>query len=162
MISAWSGFFQGELGTAATLAGLLFVSVSVNQVRILALGRMADRGLEALTILLLVVMVASVPLVPGQPVRLLGSEILILGAIALLITVILQRTYMPLVEQPYRRGSMNMVFTSWAAVTLIALAGAVMLWRGDEVGLYLLPVGILVSFVAAGINAWVLLVEINR
>ena len=162
MISAWSGFFQGELGTAATLAGLLFVSVSVNQVRILALGRMADRGLEALTILLLVVMVASVPLVPGQPVRLLGGEILILGAIALLITVILQRTYMPLVEQPYRRGSMNMVFTSWAAVTLIALAGAVMLWRGDEVGLYLLPVGILVSFVAAGINAWVLLVEINR
>jgi len=162
MISAWSSFFQGELGTAATLAGLLFVSVSVNQVRILALGRMADRGLEALTILLLVVMVASVPLVPGQPVRLLGGEILILGAIALLITVILQRTYMPLVEQPYRRGSMTMVFTSRAAVTLIALAGAVMLWRGDEVGLYLLPVGILVSFVAAGINAWVLLVEINR
>ena len=83
MLSAWSSFFQGELGTAATLAGLLFVSLSFNQARILELGRMADRGLEALSLLLLVIMVTSLPLVPGQPLRLLGSEILVLGLIAL-------------------------------------------------------------------------------
>jgi hypothetical protein len=34
-------FFFGELGAAAALAGLLFVSISVNQERILELGRMA-------------------------------------------------------------------------------------------------------------------------
>jgi len=47
-MGAWDTFFQGELGAAAALAGLLFVSVSVNQTKILELGRMADRGLEAL------------------------------------------------------------------------------------------------------------------
>jgi hypothetical protein len=29
-LSAWATFFQGELGAAAALAGLLFVSVSMN------------------------------------------------------------------------------------------------------------------------------------
>jgi hypothetical protein len=48
-------FFQGELGAAAALAGLLFVSMSVNQTKILELGRMADRGLEALAILFVVI-----------------------------------------------------------------------------------------------------------
>ena len=57
---------------------------------------------------------------------------------------------------------MTMAMTSRVAVGVIALAGGVMLERGDEMGLYLLPAGILVSFFAAGINAWVLLVEINR
>jgi hypothetical protein len=60
----WSNFFLGGLGAASAFAGLLFVAVSVNQVRILSLGRMADRGIEALAMLLLVIMVASLP--PGS------------------------------------------------------------------------------------------------
>jgi hypothetical protein len=40
---------------------------------------MADRGLEALAMLMLVIIVASQPLVPGQSARLLGSEIAALG-----------------------------------------------------------------------------------
>ena len=47
-MDAWSNFFVGELGAAAAFAGLLFVSVSVNLEKILQLGRLADRGLEAL------------------------------------------------------------------------------------------------------------------
>src|SRR5271154_6836827 len=103
MLTAWSSFFQGELGAAATLTGLLFVSVSVNQVKILQLGRMADRGLEALGILFLIIIVTSLPLVPEQPLRLLGAEIFVIGAIALITTVLLQRSYMRHVEAPYRR-----------------------------------------------------------
>ena len=82
-MEAWSNFFLGELGAAAALAGLLFVSVSVNQERILSLGRMADRGLEALGLLFLVLVVVSLPLVPGQPLRLLGAEILGVATITL-------------------------------------------------------------------------------
>ena len=40
-MEAWSNFSLGELGAAAAFAGLLFVSISVNQERILGLGRMA-------------------------------------------------------------------------------------------------------------------------
>jgi cation transport ATPase len=161
-LSDWNAFFQGELGAAAALAGLLFVSVSVNQSKILELGRMADRGLEALAILLLVIMITSLPLIPGQPPRVLGAEIFGLGMIALVATVILQRLYLRQVEEPYRSGTKKMVATNRLAVAVIALAGLVMLWRGDSVGIYLLPAGILMSFFAAGASAWVLLIEINR
>jgi modulator of FtsH protease len=162
VLSEWNTFFQGELGAAAALAGLLFVAMSVNQARILALGRTADRGLEALAILFLVMIVASLPLIPGQPLRMLGAEILILGMVALLATVLLQRIYMSAIEEAYRSASSKMVMTNRVAVAAIALAGLLLLWRGDIDGIYLLPFGILLSFFAAGASAWVLLVEINR
>lgn len=161
-MSAWSNFFLGELGAAAALAGLLFVSVSVNQTRILSLGRMADRGLEALAMLLLVVVVASLPLVPGQSLRLLGAEILVVGTATLAALVPLQRAYLRQVIVVHRRHSLQMVIVDRLAVTVIALAGLVLLWRGDGTGMYLLPPGILLSFLAACANAWVLLIEINR
>jgi hypothetical protein len=161
-LSAWAAFFQGELGAAAALAGLLFVSVSVNQSRILELGRMADRGLEALAILFLIVVVASLPLIPGQPLRLLGGEIAVLAGIVLIATVLLQRAYLKLVEEPYRSGTQKMIATNRVAVSVIVVAGLLLLWRGDGVGAYLLPVGILLSFFGAGASAWVLLIEINR
>jgi hypothetical protein len=162
MIGDWSNFCLGELSAAAALAGLLFVSVSVNQARILQLGRMADRGLEALAMLLLVVVVASLPLVPGQPVRLLGAEILVTATVTLFVAIRLQLTYLRALEPQYRPQSMRMVTLNRFAVTTIALAGGVLLWRGDGVGMYLLPGGILLSFLAAGFNSWVLLIEINR
>jgi hypothetical protein len=162
MLGPWSTFFQGELGAAAALAGLLFVSMSVNQTKILELGRMADRGLEALAILFVVIIVSSLPLIPGQPPRLLGGEIFVIGAGGLVATISLQRAYLPHTDEVYRRDTMKMVATNRVAVALIALAGAILLWRGDEIGIYLLPVAILLSFFAAGTSAWVLLVEINR
>jgi hypothetical protein len=55
-----------------------------------------------------------------------------------------------------------MVVVNRLAVAVVALAGLTLLWRGDAVGLYLLPAGILLSFFAASASAWVLLVEINR
>jgi hypothetical protein len=162
MSSTWASFFQGELGAAAALAGLLFVSVSVNQVKILQLGRMADRGLGALGILFLIIVVTSLSLVPEQLLRLLGGEIFAVGTIALIATVLLQRSYMRHVEEPYRRSSMKTVAINRSAVTVIMLAGLTLLWRGDGARLYLLPTGVLLSMFAASAGAWVLLVEINR
>jgi modulator of FtsH protease len=161
-LNAWSGFFQGELGAAAALAGLLFVSVSVNQTRILALGRMADRGIEALAMLLLVVIISSLPLIPGQSPRLLGAEILFVGIATLAALVPLQLAYHRDVDPLYRNRSNRMIAINRSAVGVIALAGLVLVWRGDEAGLYLLPPGILLTFAAVGANAWVLLIEINR
>jgi hypothetical protein len=158
----WSNFFLGELGAAAALAGLLFVAVSVNQARILALGRMADRGLEALAMLFLILIIASFPLIPGQPMRLLGGEILVLAVATLIALVPLQRAYIRSTVAEHVRNSRRMVRLNRLAISIIALSGAVLLWRADLDGLYLLPCGILLVFVAVGINAWVLLVEINR
>jgi len=128
ILNDWSNFFLGELGAAAALAGLLFVSVSVNQTKILQLGRMADRGLEALAMLMLVLVVASLPLVPGQPPRLLGGEIFVVAALTLVATVQLQRVYLQQLEAQYRPRSARMVAINRSAVSVIALAGLVLLW----------------------------------
>jgi len=161
-VADWSNFFLGELGAAAAFAGLLFVAVSVNQARILALGRMADRGLEALGQLMLVIVVASLPLIPGQPSRLLGTEVLVAGLITLAGLVPLQRGYLRHVQPEYQRSAKLMIAVNRLTVLLIAVAGGVSLWRGDLGGLYIMPVGILLTFFAVGMNAWVLLIEINR
>jgi modulator of FtsH protease len=161
-VNEWENFFLGELSAAAALAGLLFVAVSVNQTRILALGRMADRGLEALVMLLLVIIVASLPLIPGQAVRVLGAEVCGVGLITLLGLIPVQRGYLRGVEAPHRRRSLRMVRCNRFALAVIAAGGAMVLWRGDLQGLYLLPIGILMTFAFVGINAWVLLIEINR
>jgi len=161
-MSDWSNFCLGELGAASALAGLLFVAVSVNQGRILELGRMADRGLEALIILMVVVFIASLPLIPGQSPRILGIEIATISAAALATIVLLQRGYLRGLEPMYLRRSALLAAFNRFAVTLIILAGLLLLWRGDAAGMYLLPPGVLFSFIAAGANAWVLLIEINR
>jgi modulator of FtsH protease len=161
-MTAWTNFFVGELGAAAALAGLLFVSISVNQARILELGRMADRGLEAMAMLFLVVVVTSLTLIPGQPPRLLGGEIAVTATALLVALIPLQIGYLRGLEPVHMRGSVVQVWADRLAVAVIALAGGVVAWRGDLVGIYLLPPGILLSFVAVGINAWVLLIEINR
>ena len=150
------------VSAAAALAGLLFVSVSVNRERILQLGRMADRGLEALAMLLVVLVVASLPLIPCQPMRLLGGEILLVGAMSLVGVVRLQQVYLRELDSAHRRRAGHMAMVNRLAVGLIVLAGVAVVGFGDGRGLYLLPPEILLCIVAAGANAWVLLIEINR
>ena len=150
VMDGWANFFLGELGAAAALAGLLFVSVSVNQARILELGRMADRGLEALIMLFLVIVVTSLLLIPGQPLRLLGTEILAAGIATLAVTIRLQHAYLRTVDPVYRPQSIQMVQFNRLAVAVISLAGLAVLWRGDLIGIYALAPGILLSFCAAG------------
>jgi len=65
-------------------------------------------------------------------------------------------------EEVHRRRSMMQVWANRAAVVVIALGGLVLVWRGDGVGVYVLPPGILLTFVAVAASAWVLLIEINR
>jgi hypothetical protein len=55
-----------------------------------------------------------------------------------------------------------MIWFTRLAIGVTLLAGLVVVARGDDAGIYLLPIGILLSFAAAGANAWVLLIEISR
>jgi hypothetical protein len=106
--------------------------------------------------------VASLPLVPAQPLRLLGAEILVAAAATLVTIVRLQRGYLRGLDPDIRRRAAWLVRTNNCAVSIVALAGLVILLRGDGTGLYILPPGILLSITAAGSNAWVLMIEINR
>jgi len=161
-MNAWSSFFQGELGAAAALAGLLFVSISVNQARILELGKFANRAVEALFMLFLVVVVSSVGLIPGQPTRLVGAEVLAAAAATLLALLPLQAGYMRELAPHHRARAVNLVAGNLVSVSVIGLGGIVLVATGDGVGFYFIPPGMLLTFFSVAANAWVLLIEINR
>lgn len=112
--------------------------------------------------LFLVLVVTSLPLIPGQPLRLPGGEILAVAAATLAVLVPIQIGYIRSLDPIYRRRSMGQVWVNRTAVGFIVLAGLVQVLRGDTVGVYILPVGVLLTFVAVGASAWVLLIEINR
>jgi hypothetical protein len=158
----WDNFFLGELGAAAALAGLLFVSVSVNQAKILEMGRMADRAIEALAMLFLVIAIASLALTPAQPPRLFGAEVSALTLLLLVVAIPLQRGYLRAADPVYRPHTLRMAWGNRIAMATALVAGLALFLRSDWTCLYLLVPSILLIFIAVGVNAWVLLVEINR
>jgi modulator of FtsH protease len=161
-VERWQNFFLGELGASAALAGLIFVSLSVNQARILEVASLPERGLQALLALLLVLVVSSVMLIPAQTPLLVGVEILVVsgGQIATLTAV--QRAELSRVSAEYRGHARTLAGLTQLAAWLFVLGALLLILRADWVGAYALAPGALLSFTVAGMNAWVLLIEINR
>jgi hypothetical protein len=61
---------------------LLFVAVSINLDRIIALRSLPGAALGAIVLLVAVLMVSTFALVPGQPRWVLGTEVLVVGIAA--------------------------------------------------------------------------------
>ena len=105
--------------------------------------------------------ISSLTLVPGQSNQLLGGEVLIVSVIVWLMMIRLDRRMLRETEVQYRRaGSVNIALSQLA--TLPYLVGAIILLTGDANGLYWTVPAVIFSFVKAVLDAWVLLVEINR
>jgi hypothetical protein len=105
--------------------------------------------------------VSSLLLVPGQSLTLVGVEILALGLIVWFIATMLDVTILRTREPQYRLPYMvNIVLTQFALLPYI-VAGIIVLTRVAS-GLYWIVPAIVISFIKAILDAWVLLVEINR
>ena len=78
-MARWEAFFAAQLAAAATLAGLLFVGVSLNLTKILDNPSLPGRSLSGFYLLLANLIVASLMLVPDQPSTASGLEILVIG-----------------------------------------------------------------------------------
>jgi len=155
----WSNFFVAEVGAAAALTGLLFVAVSINLAKILALEHLPGRAGETLLLLAGVLAVATCGLVPGQSRLVFGCEVVAASAVVWGASVKTQVRAYRYVEA--RQWLLARVLWVQAA-TLPFLVGGALLIAGHDSGLYWLVAGVLASFGAAILNAWVLLVEILR
>jgi hypothetical protein len=111
--------------------------------------------------LMLVVVTASLGLVPGIGLRIFGVSVFIAAACVSVTIFILQRIYLAHIKHPHRKRSIQLAVCNQLAVILIGLGGLLLLWPCDS-GLYLLPAGFLATFLCSMANAWVLLIEINR
>lgn len=157
----WSDFFVAGAGAAAALAGLLFVAVSINLQAVLRYPGLPERGAEAIALLMTVLIVCSLCLIPGQPSRLLGVELLLVTAVA---WALLLRIHVAAVRgrfSPTRRLLVQRIAMAEIPMLLLAVGG-VSLFVQSGGGLYWLVPALLGCFVSGVFDAWVLLIEVLR
>lgn len=161
IMGQWSDYFVTTAGGAAALAGLIFVSVSLNLKKILSLKHLPGRALGSLILLTNILLIGSFCLVPGQSVFWLGCEI---SSLALVVWVANTRMDIKMyrgVERHYQPHYLQNLFFSQVAILPFAAAG-IFLLNNSQTGFYFLIPGITFSFIKALVDSWVLLVEINR
>jgi hypothetical protein len=161
--AGWENFFVAEVGAAAALSGLLFVAVSISLGRILSSKHLPDRATETLMTFLSVLVVATFGLVPAQSGAALGCEIGGTGLVAWAAAVRRQvRAYRdPGLEPEARRWLWLRILGAQAASVPFIVAGALLVTGREQALVWVVP-GTIASFLTGALNAWVLLVEIQR
>jgi hypothetical protein len=159
--AGWGELFLAGAGASAALAGLLFVAISINLERILQGAGLPGRAGEAIVLLVAVLVVSMLGLVPGQPLTVLGAELLGAGLVAWLILVVIDVRAVRVRVGPSPGTLAGRVVITQVAV-LPLLAGGVSLLLRAGGGLYWLVPGVVLCLVVAVLDAWVLLIEILR
>jgi hypothetical protein len=156
----WHDLFVAIAGAAAALAGLLFVAVSINLSRILKFEVLPTRAVETLSIMIGLLLLAVIMLIPGQGTTALGTEILILG-LGLAVLLLPKRLLI-------RRNKDEPLTWTLTPIAIVVTGSRPMVAAGISVlaggggGLYWLVPEIVLGFIGAIMNAWILLVEIHR
>ncbi len=159
--AGWSNFLVVSAGAAATLAGLLFVAISINLARIIELPGISGRAAEALILLSCTLAATLVALVPHLSAMQLGLALLVITLPAWIVPMSIQvesirrRTYLQ-TSHVVSRGLLHQVATLpgvFAGLSLCGLLPGGLAWLG---------LGAIASMLVAILSAWVLLVEILR
>jgi hypothetical protein len=174
-IEGWSDFFVAMAGAAAALAGLLFVAISINVKEILAAASLPLRAGQTVSVLVGALLASGVALME-LPERAFGLVLLAVTASTWAFILLLHsRERRPGEGAPPASTSWSSAGSdagggdTWLlrilvnqAATLPGVVGSIVLVAGADWGIYWVAAGILLTFVVAVINAWVLLVEILR
>lgn len=161
--SGWENFFVAEVGAAAALSGLVFVAVSISLERILATRHLPERAAETLMMFLSVLVIATFGLVPGQSAAALGSEI---GGTGLLMSIAALRRQLRAyrdrdLEGPARRWLWVRALGTQAASIPFVVAGLLLVAERENALMWIVP-GTVAALASGALNAWVLLIEIQR
>lgn len=161
-LAEWENFLSAQVGAAATLAGLLFVGVSLNLSKILAAEFLPLRALLALLVFFAVLVIASLLLMPNQSRTASGIDVLIVATPTWIFG-----SWVEVRGWRRRNASQNPVTLVSNAIlfeiaALALVVSGVLILLDAQAALHLLGVGVVLSYAKAVADAWVLLVEINR
>jgi hypothetical protein len=166
-MDGWDNFFVAMAGAAVALAGLVLVSVSINLDRIVKQSSLVGRSAEPLIVLFTLFVASSIILIPDQRTSFYGIEILPVAiAFTIVIGGLLQRQRGDSSENerqgvaPPHSYLVRLGLCTITAGFLLAAGGALSL--GHERGAFLLVPAVIVGFLLAFTDAWVLLIEIDR
>lgn len=159
-MESWGTFFAAQVGASAALAGLIFVSVSLSLTKIIATAHLPMRAFQALIVLLEILIVSSLAIVP-QNIVFFGSEDLILGGAIWLLIIFFDRWSLIQAGAQYRRRAVARMALSQIAALLFVIAGIAILSCGADGAFWLVP-AMISTYLVAMLDAWVLLIEINR
>ncbi|MES1223602.1 MAG: hypothetical protein ABUT20_49355 [Bacteroidota bacterium] len=160
-MNEWNSLFAATAGASATLTGLLFVGVSINLAKVLATPTLPERALISIILLLTILLFSIMMLVPKQSFTVLGIRILVLSIIVWGIIVKIDFKNTSALAKEHRHHYILNVILDQVAILAYLASGIAILISG-ETGLYWIVSAIAFSFAKAVLDAWVLLVEINR
>ncbi|HEX2590330.1 MAG TPA: hypothetical protein VHL34_02490 [Rhizomicrobium sp.] len=163
-ILAWHDFFAAVAGAGATLAGLLFVGLTISLDNIVKARGYLSRAFTALFLQFEILLVGLVALVPGQPGWVLGIEWIIAGVGVLTGITVFRRNF------PEDENSMVLSsrfprivrFTLTNTGTLLPAIAGVALFFDFKEALYLVIPAIAACIYLSIGYAWVFAVEIPR
>jgi hypothetical protein len=159
-IAEWKDFFVAVSGAAAAFAGLLFVGLSINLARIIALPGISGRAGETLILLGSALVSALLGLIP-QSSTAFGWELFCVGSLVwIVVTNLHVQALRRLHYDTVSHGIERVIFAQAAALPLVIAAVLILLRR--DAALYWLVPGLIFPLLVSMFNAWVLLVEIMR
>ncbi|HWG10453.1 MAG TPA: hypothetical protein VN693_03025 [Rhodanobacteraceae bacterium] len=161
IVSGWSDFFVAAAGAAAALAGLVFVSISINLSRIIEARGVSGRAAETMVLLSGALASSLITLFPHISALHLGLSLLLTTVPTWVLPMFIQwrslqrHTYLNPAQAAFRTGLSQAATLPgvWSALALCGLLPG---------GLAPLAVAIILSMLVAILNAWVLLIEILR
>ncbi|WP_022899058.1 hypothetical protein [Humibacter albus] len=162
MTEGWSELFVAVAGAAAALAGLIIVAMSVTIKEIIASRTLPSRAAATISSMVLILVLSVLGLIPDQSDTAFGVEVVVASAIALVPPVLMSQRVLS--DRSYHASVGTRVFRVVVGLVpvLLALAGGVLVIAGSETGMFLIAASIALVFVTSMLNAWVLLVEIQR
>jgi hypothetical protein len=160
-MNEWNSLFAATAGASATLTGLLFVGVSINLTKILATPALPERALISIILLMMILIFSVMMLVPKQTFTVLGIRILALAVIAWIVILKVDFKDKSSIPKEFRPHYIWNTILDQIAILAYIASGITILIAGED-GLYWIASAMAFSFIKAVIDAWVLLVEINR
>jgi len=160
-MNEWHDFFVATAGASAALVGLIFVGVSINLNMILTTPTLPGRASISMVLLLTILIVTILLLAPYESIKVAGTEVLVIGLVVWGGVVLTDFRIHRNKQKKYKSlYTLNIIMNQIAILPYII--SGISLMAGDLNGLYWLLAAMVFSFIKASLDAWVLLIEINR